>query len=316
MTPSDRWPALLLRLQPEGWHRAADLAAALGVSTRTIYRDMDALTDAGVPIRAVPGQGYRLDDSFFTEPIRLTTDEASVVLLGTALAAQHLSGRYRAAALTVRDKLNTVLPEKAIERVGTLRSSLRLVPEATFGGAANEQLMSRLQRALLDEREIRFEEHRPDAAPRPCRLRPYGLTRRANTWHLIGYAPEPGRVRAVRVDHIRALTVLDATFDRPSGYHTSLDNALAQQTVRVLFAPEVASSVRAAPSVEVEHTERRPDGRLLMTLRVAHEQDVVPWLLSWGSAAHVLAPDVLRRRLAREARRIARQYQEPPSLLE
>ena len=315
MTPSDRWPALLLHLQPEGWHRAADLAAALGVSTRTIYRDMDALTDAGVPIRAVPGQGYRLDDTFFVDPIRLTTDEASVLLLGSTLAAQHLSGRYRAAARAARDKLKGAVPDAVVERVGTLRSSLRLVPEETFGGAAGEQRMHRLQRVLLDERAIRFEEHRPQKPARTRTLHPYGLTRRAGTWHLIGYAPEAGRVRSVRVDHLRALTVLDATFDRPAGYRTPLGEALAQQTVRVLFAPAVASSVQAPPSVEVERTERRPDGRLLMALRVAHEQDVVPWLLSWGAAAHVLSPDVLRRRLAREARRIAQQYQEAPSLL-
>lgn len=316
MTPSDRWPAILFQLQREGWHRAVDLAAALGVSPRTIYRDMDALKEAGVPLRAVPGQGYRLKKDFFVDAVELTTDEAAMLLLGSAFAAQHLGGRYRAAAQTARRKLEHGLPDAEVERVGTLRSSLRLVPEETFGGAASEQTQAHLRRALLDERVIQFEERRSDGTSPSCTMRPYGLMRQGGTWHLVGYEPAANQVRAVRLDRMEALTVLDETFDRPDGYRTNLDAALPHQTVRVLFAPEVASSVQAAPSGEVEQTERRPDGRLLMTLRVTREQDVVPWLLSWGAQAYVLEPDALRRRLARKARQIARQYQEAPTLIE
>lgn len=316
MPPSDRWPALLFQLQREGWHRAADLAADLGVSPRTIYRDMDALREAGVPLRAVPGQGYRLKEAFFTDAVTLTTDEAATLLLGSTLAAQHLGGRHRAAAQTARRKLEDRLPDAEIERVGTLRSSLRLVPEETFGGVAPDQTQAHLRRALLDERVIRFKERRPDGSRDSCTMRPYGLMRQGGTWHLVGYVPASDQVRAVRLDRMEALTLLDETFERPTGYRTSLDATLPQQTVRVLFAPEVASSVQAAPSMDVEHTERRPDGRLMMTLRVTREQDVVPWLLSWGAQAYVLEPEALRRRLAREARQIARQYQEAPSLIE
>jgi predicted DNA-binding transcriptional regulator YafY len=316
MHSSDRWPAILLQLHREGWHRATDLAAAVGVSQRTIYRDMDALKDAGVPIRAVPGQGYTLDEDFLTDPIAWTTDEAAMLLLGSTYAAQHLGGRYRAAAKTAQRRLKATLPDDVIERVGTLRSGLRLVPEETFGGAANEQMLARLRQALLEERVIQFDEQRPDRPPKACTMRPYGLMRQGGTWHLVGLATDAQQVRSVRLDRIQSLTLRDETFERPDGYRTPLDSALPHQTVRVLFAPEVASSVQAAPSVEVESTERRPDGRLLMTLRVTREQDIVPWLLSWGAQAHVLEPDVLRRRLAREARQIAQQYQESPTLIE
>ncbi len=316
MDSSDRWPAILLQLHRDGWHRATDLAAAVGVSQRTIYRDMDALKDAGVPLRAVPGQGYTLDDDFLLDPIEWTTDEAAMLLLGSTLAVEHLGGRYRAAAQTARRQLEAHLPEDIIERVGTLRSGLRLVPEETFGGAANEQMLARLRQALLEERVIEFEERRPHQSNRRCTMQPYGLMRQGGNWHLVGRSPDTNRVRSVQLDRMRALTLRDTTFERPDGYRTSLDSTLPHQTVRVLFAPDVASSVQPAPSVTVESTERRPDGRLLMTLRVTREQDIVPWLLSWGAQAHVLEPGVLRRRLGREARQIAHQYQESPTLIE
>jgi len=93
-------------------------------------------------------------------------------------------------------------------------------------------------------------------------------------------------------------------------------DVLPDQTVRVLFSADVASTVQAASSVHVIDTEHRPDGRLLMTLRVHHEREVLPWLLSWGADAYVVEPDALRRRLAQEAQRVADQYREAPTLME
>jgi len=64
------------------------------------------------------------------------------------------------------------------------------------------------------------------------------------------------------------------------------------------------------------NTEDRPDGRLLMTLRVHHEREVLPWLLSWGADAYVVEPKALRRRLAQEAQRVAAQYRDAPTLID
>jgi len=315
MTPTDRWPAILLRLQAEEWQRAADLAAALGVSERTIYRDMQALDDEGVPIRAVPGKGYRLREDYLLAPTALTTDEAVMLLVGSAQAANHVEGRYRAAALSARAKLAALLPDAEHERAGALQSSLRLVPERAFGRTAAGQTLHTLRRALVDGRSIQFDERRAGGAART--MNPYGLVHRAAAWHLVGYDHDADRVRHVRVDRITDLTLLDATFERPAGYHTPLGgDVLPDQTVRVLFSADVASTVQAASSVHVIDTEHRPDGRLLMTLRVHHEREVLPWLLSWGADAYVVEPDALRRRLAQEAQRVADQYREAPTLME
>lgn len=314
MTPTDRWPAILLRLQAEAWQRAADLAAALGVSVRTIYRDMQALGAEGVPIRAVPGKGYRLREDYLRAPVTLTTDEAVMLLVGSAQAAEHVEGRYRAAALSARTKLTERLPEAEHERAGALQSSLRLVPERAFGRTAADQTLRTLRRALVDGRSIRFYDGPADESTRT--LNPYGLVQRASDWHLVGYDPDADRVCHVPVSRVRDPVLLDATFERPAGYHALLGgNAGPNQTVRVLFSAAVASTVQAAPSLRVTDTEVRPDGRLLMTLRVRHEREVLPWLLSWGADAYVVEPDALRRRLAQEAQRVANQYRETPTLM-
>lgn len=319
MSATDRWPAILLQLHAEGWQRAIDLATALGVSVRTIYRDMQALDEAGLPIEAVPGKGYRLNEDYLLDPIVLSTDEAVLLLLGGTYVARHAEGLHRAAATAAQRKLERMLSEDQREKMAALRARVRLVPVSVFGHTPDDQRLHTLRRALMERRSIQFREGpSADEAPTERTMNPYGLMRRGATWYLIGWAHDLQRVLHVRLDHMHDLQRLDETFERPTGYRSELDtgDALPDQTVRVLFAPAVASSVQAPPSLHVEHTEHRPDGRLLMTLHVYHEQEVLPWLLSWGAHAHVLEPSSLRQRLAREARRIAEQYQEAPRLIE
>ena len=83
----------------------------------------------------------------------------------------------------------------------------------------------------------------------------------------------------------------------------------------MVFAAEVAASVQVPPSFEATSREHLADGRLLLTVTVDHEFEVMPWLLSWGAYAHILEPRALRERVAAEARAVADQYESAPTLL-
>ena len=88
MNRTDRLLAIVLELQAHGWRRAEDLAATFEVSKRTIYRDVLALGEAGVPLVAEPGRGYRLPDGYFLPPLRFSVEEAVMLLLGSDVVAQ------------------------------------------------------------------------------------------------------------------------------------------------------------------------------------------------------------------------------------
>jgi len=313
MTPSERWPALLLQLEPDTWTRATDLAQALGVSERTVYRDVQELVEAGLPLQGVPGKGYRLPDDYLLAPVTLTVDEAIMLVLGSAYAAQNVDGRYQAAAQAAQHKINALLPPNQQERALALQGSVHLVPPSVFGTSPEDALLKRVRQALVEERSANVEQ---DGGT--FRLHPYGLARHGTHWHVVGHRPDRGGVVHLRLTDIDALTLADDTFDRPAGYHTTPDGpeATPDRRVRMLFAADVASSVEVAPSLNMVDRKSLADGRLLLTLRVHSELEVLPWLLSWGRHVQVLAPRALRQRLADEARAVADQYESAPSLLD
>lgn len=314
MTPSERWPAILLHLAPHDWKRAEDLAQALGVSERTVYRDVQAMVEAGVPLQGVPGKGYRVPEDYLLEPVTLTTDEAVMLVLGSEYAAQNVEGRYQAAAQSAQQKLTGVLSREDRERAYALQGSVSLVPPSAFGPPTDDVLLQRVRQALVEERALEVTLSNDGART----FLPYGLVQQAGTWHVVGQAPDRDRVVHLRLPDIRTVELTETHFDRPASYSTPPNGSSAapDQTVRVLFDAEVASLVQVSPSIDVAEREQQPDGRLLLTLNVRHEREVLPWLLGWGRHAYVLEPRALRERIAAEARAAADQYQTAPTLLD
>ncbi|MFO8098137.1 MAG: WYL domain-containing protein [Salinibacter sp.] len=317
MRPSERWPAILLQLAPDAWKRAEDLAQTLGVSERTVYRDVQAMVEAGVPLQGVPGKGYRVPDDYLLEPITLTTDEAVMLVLGSAYAAQNVEGRYRAAAQSAQEKLHSVLPDEDWTRAFSLQGSASLVPPSAFGPPTSDLLLRRVRQALVEERAITAAVA-PDETERP--LFPYGLVQQGGMWYVVGHAPDRDRVVHLRLSDVQSVTLTDRRFDRPASYQTPPDGPASPPndtlTVRVAFDANVASAVNVSPALRVTEREQLPDGRLLLHLQVRHEREVLPWLLGWGRHAYVLAPRSLRERIAAEARAAAEQYQSAPTLLD
>jgi predicted DNA-binding transcriptional regulator YafY len=109
---TDRLLAIVLELQARGRQRAEDLAATFEISKRTIYRDMLALGEAGVPLISTPGHGYTLMQGYFLPPLSFTTEEATMLLLGSDYIGQNFDEQYQAAAQSASRKIESVLPER------------------------------------------------------------------------------------------------------------------------------------------------------------------------------------------------------------
>src|SRR5262249_33692268 len=153
----------------------------------TIYRDIQALCETGVPIVSIPGRGYSLIEGYFLPPLSFTTEEAIMLLLGTDLVAQNFDAQYRDAAQSASHKIVAVLPERLRGEVEDLESSIRFV--ALKGHAAPETLQ-RLRQAIIQRRIVRFAYHARyrDGKPSTTTVReadPYSLIHIGGAWMLV-----------------------------------------------------------------------------------------------------------------------------------
>lgn len=175
----------------------------------------------------------------------------------------------------------------------------------------NLNLLEKLLFALRHKKKVRFVYHRSyDGKSTTRELEPYGLLCRHNVWYLVGRCGEAGERRVFRLDHIGRLEIIEnSIYTIPPDF--SLKEAYGDAwgvwteaepdppvTVRLRVAPGLAQKFRVTRYHESQATENLPDGGLEVRFRVTGAQEMIPWLMMWGSSLEVLEPDWLRQALA------------------
>jgi len=320
MSHTDRLLAIVLELQAHRWRRAEDLARTLETSKRTIYRDLVALGQAGVPVISTPGRGYALVEGYFLPPVSFTADEATILSLGADAMAQSFDAQYRAAAQSAASKITAALPARLRVDVAALRERIRVGPEGASLQPAVAPTLRALRGAVIACQRVRFRyytryphpgERRDARAVPPLReADPYALTRLGGAWYLHAYCHLRKDRRNFRLERIEELTLLDQTFARPAALRLGMRRAVEEPSVTALiqFDAHAARWARESPSFFTTAQEETPDGGLLVTLRLRQEEAITEWLLGWGSHVRVLEPATLRQRLAAEAAVMLRLY--------
>jgi predicted DNA-binding transcriptional regulator YafY len=308
MNRTDRLLAMVLELQRKGRRRAEDLAATFEISRRTVYRDVQALCEAGVPVVALPGQGYALMDGYFLPPLSFSTDEATMLLLGSEFVAKHFDSQYKAAAHSASRKIEAVLSDKLRAEVDYLQNSIALVAMNIRTGESG--ILRRIRRAIIERKTLQFLYHTrfsEDGTSRRNRREadPYGLLNYAGAWYLVAYCHMRNALRNFRLERISDLKVLEKSFTRPDNFSLEAPAPDNQRKllIRALFDIEIADWVKEAKVFFVEEMQDTAEG-LLVSLRVRTENEVVNWLLSWGGKVKVLEPPSMQKRLIQEAQKI------------
>jgi predicted DNA-binding transcriptional regulator YafY len=315
MNRTDRLLAIVLELQGKGRQRAEDLARTFETSKRTIYRDILALGESGVPLISTPGRGYSLMPGYFLPPLSFSAEEATMLLLGSDFMAQNFDAQYRAAAQSASRKIAGVLPEKLRDEVQYLQSNIRFVAVGSSGNPVEQEKLQLLRRAIIDHYTVHFVYHTRHSSEGNSTTNardadPYGLSYFLGSWHLVAYCHLRQDRRVFRLDRIENLKILEKTFQRPAGFLMGPPkNETARNTIiRVLFDHEVARWVHETRPFYVTSEEHTPDG-WLVTLAVRQESAVLQWLLSWGRHVRVLEPESVRQLLIEEAQGTLNNYQ-------
>lgn len=322
MNRTDRLLAIVLELQRHGERRAEVLAATFGTSKRTIYRDIEALSESGVPIISMTGRGYALAEGYFLPPLMFTTDEAAMLLLGVDVMQQNFDSIYRLAAQSAAAKIDAVLPLSLRNGVHDLQSSLHFIESHRGSNPTVTAALQTLRRAILERRQVRFQYHArwstsveehtlldKDSGSKQRQVAPYALAHVEGVWYLVGFDTIRQARRHFRLERMNGVTLLRDSFERPTDFRFELEakEDMRAVVVRVQFSKAVSRWVQEERSFFTVKEEETADG-LCVTLHVRQEDEVFHWLLRWGSQARVIEPATLRNRIAHEARTMFENY--------
>jgi predicted DNA-binding transcriptional regulator YafY len=296
----DRLFAITVLLQSRARLRALDLAQRFGVSRRTIYRDMSALSESGVPIVSLPGEGYELMEGFSLPPLAFTPEEASALFLGGRLLTEHATGRLGMDAAQALEKLAAILPAPTrawVERLTAIVGFIASRPRFDL----DDSRLALLQDAIAERRVVHLRYHsrsRDEATERD--VEPVRLHYNDGVWYVTGYCRLRTGSRDFRLERIEELAVLDEVFaPRDAGTETA-----QRIEVRVRFAASARRWVRERQHYGFVREQTGADGGAVMTYRVEAIDEMLPWLRGWGPAAEVLTPVELREELREEAKQM------------
>jgi len=317
---ASRLVQLLLLLQARGKTTAGVLARELEVSERTIHRDVDALSAAGVPIYAERGPhgGIQLVDGYRTRLTGLTADEAEALFLSglPGPAAELGLGTVVAAA---RLKVLAALPTDLRARASRLVERFHLDAAAWFHDADRVPHLADLAEAVWEGRRALIT-YRRDGGEVERNLDPLGLVLKAGVWYLV--AAVDGTTRTYRAARIRSVRVLDEAAERPGDFDLAAywtDSTAAYER----DAPRIEVTLRVAPNrrgmlvdlvgERALRTARRldvedPDGWDHLRLAVDWPDEVPGRLLAGGDGVEVLAPSEVRDRMRELAQAALRRY--------
>lgn len=315
-TRTERLFATILLLQNKPYMTSRDLAEHFNVSRRTIFRDLRALTDSGVPLTYSEGGGYEILEGYQLPPLMLTAREAATLIVGTAFMKLQSDASLRSDSDAVSLKIRAVLPKEIREYVDQLSANTILDPywmHAVQVEGAEAGVWGKLSEAVARSRKVIMEyfvESRDEVTQRT--VDPLGLVYYFDHWNLIAFDYLRDGIRNFRLDRMQELFVLSERFDRPEGF--DLQTYLEQdgmrpslETIRLSFSETAYARARSSVPAKIE-SEVHENSRVEITFNFDNQHYLTSWLMRFGAEVKVEAPKSLAKAHQEAAAQISQLY--------
>jgi predicted DNA-binding transcriptional regulator YafY len=306
---SGRLLSTLMLLQAHGRLSTRELAERLEVSQRTAHRDMEALSEAGVPIVALRGAqgGWELAKGWRTKVPGLDDAELQALLMSQPSALGHPS--LAAASERAFGKLLAAMPEKMKTQAASIRARLHIDPEGWYLSSDDLGLLPIVQDAIARDCKLTFLYSRADGESGVRTVDPFGIVCKQAVWYLVARAP--AGMRTYRLSRMQNAVVLAVTFERPAHFdlaaHWKSSTAQLQQKrgqfrTTLAVAPDAAVSLKrwckVSPAPEVQR--ELPEKWSVLHVAFENSGEARFIVLGFGARVQVLQPVTLREEVKEE----------------
>lgn len=315
MNRIDRLTAILIQLQSKRLITAQEVAERFDISIRTVYRDIRALEEAGVPIGAEAGKGYFIMDGYHLPPVMFTREEASAMLLVSKilekLSDESVKKNFDDALL----KVKAVLKFQEKDHLENLEGHIAVLsmPKTNNADFPNN-FLSEIQNAIVARETLKFDYYSSYNAKLTTReAEPSGLCHYADHWHLIAFCRMRNDFRDFRVDRISKLRRQNEHFakDRKEDFQNFVKKMILGsplEEVKLLFDKQVVRYIGQQKYYHGFVGEEEQEDGMLLTFMVPDLKYFARWVAMFGSAVCVVSPNELRKIIVSLVEELSKHY--------
>ena len=297
MNRIDRLTAILIQLQTKRVVRAEEIASRFEISLRTVYRDVKALMEAGVPIGSEAGKGYFVVDGYHLPPVMFTQGEASALVLAGKLVEKMTDKSIRSEFESALFKIQSVLHDPEKDHLESLQSRIEVWQRPKLQNDFPDHYLKDIQKAVVDKELLRikyFGSYSQEETQRD--VEPIGLFYYGEAWHLIAWCRLRNGYRDFRADRIQDLKNTGGKFDARNLFTlkeylaTVVHSHREMENVVIIFNKQAA---RFIGNTRYNHgfvSEEAVDGRVRMTFFTGHLNGICRWLLMFGNEVEIESP--------------------------
>jgi predicted DNA-binding transcriptional regulator YafY len=301
MNHIERLNAILIQLQSKRIVKASEIAERFEISLRTVYRDIRALEESGVPIGSEAGVGYFLMDNYKLPPVMFTKDEASALVFGEKLVEKMSDNRMKSDFCSAITKIKAILKPEEKDRLEKLHNHISVLNYNSSGENYNQLFLNEIQQALITKQVIEIDYRGGYGAPATKRLvEPIGLCNYHRRWHLFAWCRLRKEYRDFRLDRIQNLEILSENYKGKQ--HISLEEFIRQMNV-ITGEPNISLLVRNENIHTVSDSKYwygfigdEPVDEQNTRLHFSNTElrGFATWIISSGSYARVEKPEELK----------------------
>jgi len=304
MNRVDRLNAILIQLQSKKIVRAQEIADRFEISLRTVYRDIRALEEAGVPIGAEAGVGYFLTEGYHLPPIMFTKEEASAILLAGKILEKIVDVAVNQQFNNAVLKIKAVLDPEKKDSLENLENKISIDPfQLQFFQKPEISFLNEIQQALWNNKVLAiryFTNYNQSECERE--IEPIGICYYSSNWHVIGWCRKRKDYRDFRVDRILELEIKNETFVRAKrqslqAYLDKLYQSTELKPVTIRVDKTIARYINQAKLNFGWVKEEELDETIEMHFATYSLEYFGRWMLMFGKHVEIVEPQELKTKI-------------------